>query len=77
MNPDKVAEIIAHNFHGEFSDANTICYSNFDLFSCSGALFEFVYTLDKSTIKSKLWVCKSCIPKIEGNDQNNDISDFL
>ena len=73
MNDDEIKSIISKHID-EFADANTLCYSNHDLFNCKGNMFELKYRFD--IIVSKLWVCEKCLMNMQ-NENSTDIEVFL
>lgn len=55
-----------------FGDANTLCYSNFDLFLCSGSMYELVKKSPHSYYESKVWVCDNCLKVFLKNSDKKD-----
>lgn len=68
MNDNERKKIIRQNFI-EFTDANTLCYSNFEMFQCDGDLFELRYRFD--IIESTLWVCNHCLNNMRYEKDTN------
>lgn len=53
----------------DFLDANTLCYSNLELYNCKGDMIELKYRFD--IIESKLWICEKCFNDIDYSINKN------
>lgn len=68
MKKDASLPTLKANFQ-HFLDANTLCYSNLDLYECSGDLFQLKYRFD--IIESKLWICQKCFSDMKSKTFTN------